>query len=370
MKYLIIIVPLFALLIIGVGNYYLSKRFALFFPVISFKSYLWGFICTTILLLFGSQLFILSSNFFGRIVFMLGSVWVAVLLYLLLSVAVIDLVNLFVKISPIVRGAMSLILTALFIIYGVINASVIRVKEISVPIVGLTKEIKAVHISDIHLGNFWGKAHLEKIVDKAIELNPDIIFNTGDVFDSKRHFTENSDILKPFDKVTVPHYFVYGNHDEHVGLENVIERMKIAGAIILRNEISYFEELQIVGLDNMLEDENAFDMHTKHGAETIKSVMSKLSIEENKPTIVLHHRPAGFEYMDAKKVNLLLAGHTHGGQFFPITLIANIIYPYNEGLHKYNDMNIYVSQGVGTIFSPVRVWTYSEITLIKLVPKI
>ena len=370
MKYLMIIVLFLQILIITGGNYYLSKRFAIFFPIISFKGWSWGFGSATVLLIFGSVFFGVSSNFFGKIVCILGAFWVAILLYLLISVALIDLVNLFVKISPVVRGVSALILTVLVIIYGVINASIIKVKEISVPIAGLTKEIKAVHISDIHLGHFWGKGQLEKIVNKTMELNPDVIFNTGDMFDSKVHFKENNDILKPLNKFTVPHYFVYGNHDRHVGLEEVIERMKNARAIVLRNEISYFRELQIIGLDNMLKDENEFAMHTNPGAETIKSIMSKLSIEENQPTIVLQHRPIGFEYMDAKKVDLFLAGHSHGGQFFPITLIANKVYAYNKGLHKYNDMNIYISQGVGTIFSPIRVGTDSEITLIRLVPKV
>ena len=372
MKYFIILLYFIAMLgILGGGTYYLAKRFALFFPLIPFKGWFLGFICVTLLLMFGSQFFVVSSDLFGKIIFILGAFWTAILLYLLLSSVVLDLVNLVFKMSPIVRGTATLTLTALVIIYGAINASVLRVNEISVPVAGLTKEVKAVHVSDIHLGTFWGKQHLEKIVNKVIELNPDIILNTGDMFDSKAHFKENSDVLKYLDKIKVPHYFVYGNHDEHVGLNEVTSRMSNAGAIVLRNEIAYFGELQIIGLDNMLENENDFDMHTKLGAETIKSVMSKLPIEENKPAIILHHRPVGFEYMHAKHTDLVLTGHTHGGQLFPITLIAKGVYgAYIKGLQKYNDMSVYVSAGAGTIFMPLRLGTNSEVTLIKLVPKI
>ena len=369
MKYLSIVIPAIMLLVVVGGTYYLSKRFSLFFPSISFKNWLLFFGSTIVLLLFGIQFFAVSPNPIGKMIFILGAVLAAMILYLLVSMAIIDLVNLFIETPPIIRGISSLLLAAIFVIYGIINASTIKVKEISVPITGLTKEVRAIHITDIHLGNFWGKAHLEEIVDKANYLNPDVIFNTGDMFDSQAHFNENSDILKPLDKFKVPHYFVYGNHDQHVGVEEVIERMKKAGAIVLRNEIVWFEELQIIGLDNMLEDENEFDPHTKPGAETIKSVMSKLSIEENKPAIVLQHRPSGIKYIEAKKINLLLVGHTHGGQLFPITLIAKLVYgKYNKGLHKYKDMNIYISQGAGTIL-PVRVGTDSEITLIRLLPE-
>lgn len=372
MKYIAPIAGLvLSLTIIAAATFYISKRFALFFPIVSFKGWLWIFGGFTVALFLGvgSQLFFSIPNIFEKIIFIVGSFWLAIMLYLLLSIAVTDLINLFFKISPTLRGLASLILANTIIIYGVANATTIKVKEISIPIAGLTKEIKAVHITDIHLGYFWGKKHLEKIVDKTIELNPDVIFNTGDFFDNKSYFREKSYIREPLDKLTIPHYFVNGNHDEYAGIEEVVEMLKAAGVIVLQNEISYFGELQIIGLNDMLKDENSLDMHPKSGTETIKSVMSKLPIEENRPTIVLHHRPNGVEYMEAKNANLLLAGHTHGGQLFPITLMANAMFPYNKGLYKYGNMNIYVSTGLGTIFPLIRIGTNSEIILIRLVPQ-
>ena len=357
------------LMLIAGAVYYLSNRFAFFFPSVPFKAWLWGFI-GTIVLFFSLSLFpLVMQNFAGKIGFVSGALLIAILLYLLLSVATTDLLSLLFKMPLVVRAVTSLAITVLLVLYGVISASVIKVKEISIPIDGLTNEIKAVHITDIHLGNIWGKKRLEKITNKIIALQPDLVFNTGDIFDSNIHFYNGINVLEPFQKLTVPHYFVYGNHDESVGVEEVIQHMKMSGVIVLQNEMVHFDELQIIGLNNMLRDENSFAMHAQPGAGTIKSLMEQLPIEENRPAIVLHHRPDGMEYLNAKKINLLLSGHTHGGQLFPITLLTKALFKYNKGLYRYKDLNIYVSAGAGTIGMPVRVGTVSEITFIKLVPK-
>jgi predicted MPP superfamily phosphohydrolase len=350
--------------------YYLSNRFALFFPSVSCKTWLWGLSGATLLLLIGTIFSFVTQNPAGKLFFMLSVFWITILLFLLMFVACLDVVNLGYKISPLLRGIIPLTITFLLIVYGAINASVIKVKEISIPISGLTKEITAVHISDVHLGYFWGKKRLDNIVNKIIALNPDVVFNTGDMFDTNAHFDKNSDVLDPLSKLTMPHYFVYGNHDEQAGVKEVIKRMKDAGVIVLQNEIAQFGELQIIGLNNMLANEKGFNMHVNQNVETIKSVMSNLPVDENRPTVVLHHRPSGMEYLNAKKADLLLTGHTHAGQLFPFILIVKAMYKYNTGLYLYKDLNIYVTAGVGTAAMPVRIGTRSEITLIRLVPKL
>ena len=369
MKYFLAILPLILMLaLVAVAIIYLSNRFTLYFPAVSNKLWAFIFVASIVFSFLAILLPIFPQNFVGTIICFAGSSLLAVIFFLLIFVGLTDLASLFVKMSPVFRGIASLLLATTVTAYGMINATDLRSKEITVPIAGLTKEIKAVYITDVHLGNLWSKKHLEKIVDKAVEFDPDVIFNTGDMFDNKSHFNENSDILNSLTKINVPHYFVYGNHDYDAGLDEALAFMKNAGVIVLRNEISYFDELQIIGLDNMLPDENSFNMHTKQGAETIKTIMEKLPINENLPTIALHHRPEGVKYMSDKKVDLLLAGHTHAGQMFPFTLLTNALFPYNKGLYKYGDMSIYVSAGAGTFGPPVRIGTKSEITFVRLVP--
>lgn len=369
MKYIGMILWLIVSLVVTVGAVvYLSNRFAVYFPSLSTKTWLWTIGSATFIMMFG-QAFSVTPNVIGRVISMVSSFGTAILLYLLLSVIALELINLIYHISPFPRGIIAISFMSVCLVYGLFNAYNLKVTQVEIPIKGLTKEIRAVHITDIHLGNFRGSGYLTKIVDKIEELHPDVIFNTGDLFDSKAHFKDSANVLKPFSRLIMPQYFVYGNHDVYVGVEEVIKRMKEVNARVLQNEISTFGELQIVGLNNMLKDKNTYDVHATPGAETIESVMAKLPIDENKPTIILHHRPEGVEYMDARKADLLLSGHTHAGQMSPITFIAGMMFKYNRGLYQFNDLSIYVSEGIGTMFAPIRLGTGSEITVLKLVPK-
>ena len=357
---------LFLALIAG-AIVYLSNRCALLFPPVPKKAWMWGFIALFVIVFLCMLTFATTTNPIGKAVFIFGGIAISLFLFLLFSVAIIDLFNLIFKFTPQVRGYLSTGLTILLTIYSVWNANTIRIKEVTIPVKGLTQEIRAVHITDVHLGNFRGKREVNKIVSKIKTLNPDVIFNTGDMFDSKAHFIEGKDVLAPFRTLDMPHYFVYGNHDEHVGVEEVIHRMKAANATVLLNEVTHFGELQLIGLNNMIPDNNTFDPHAIDDSETIEETLNKLNIKADAPTIVLHHRPDGVNYMQRKGANLLLAGHTHAGQIFPFTIIAKLMFGYNRGLYNYEDMDIYVSEGVGTIFAPIRLGTRSAIAFIRLV---
>jgi predicted MPP superfamily phosphohydrolase len=369
MKYLTVLLFICILLALIAGAViYLSHRFALFFPTIPQRTWTWGLAILLAISFSGMITFTVTTNPVGKAIFIFGSLIAGIFVFTLLSVAVVDLISLIFKFTPQTRGIASVTLTAILMLYGLWSAFAIQVKEITIPIRGLTEEIRAVHLTDMHLGNFRGKRQVERTVRKIQELNPDIVFNTGDQFDSKIHFVEGNDVLAAFRTLNIPHYFVYGNHDEHVGVGEVIARMKNVGATVLLNEVSHFGELQIIGLNNMLADAGTFDLHASDNSENIESVLNKLQIDTNQPTIILHHRPDGVKYMEEKGANLLLAGHTHAGQIFPLTFIAKLMFGYNSGHYKYKTMDIYVSEGIGTIFSPVRLGTSSELTLIRLIP--
>lgn len=369
MRYIGIIIFLIIIIALITGAIiYLSNRCVMFFPSIPKKVWVWGFIALFIVAFLCMSVFATTANPIGKGIFIFGGIAISMFLFLLFSVAITDIFNLIFKFSPQLRGFLSIGLASLLTIFSVWNAYTLKVKEITIPVKGLTQEIRAVHITDVHLGNFRGKSEVDKIVRKIKEINPDIVFNTGDMFDSKIHFAEGKDVLAAFRSLNMPHYFVYGNHDEHVGVEEVVKQMKNANATVLLNEIVYFGELQIIGLNNMLPDRNTFDMHATADSETIEDALNKLEIKKDYPTIVLHHRPDGVKYMQEKGADLLLAGHTHAGQVFPFTFIAKLMFGYNRGLYKYDTMDIHVSEGTGTIFAPIRFGTRSEITLIRLIP--
>ncbi|QRX63719.1 metallophosphoesterase [Dysgonomonadaceae bacterium zrk40] len=354
--------------LVAAAIFYLSRRFTLFFPAPGMKGWVWIFSLGLVFAFVGSIGFSELTNPFVTAWSLVGSILLGAFILLLLSLAVTDLLHLFLKPSPALRGWLTVGLTTLLTGYGVWNAYHFRVKEVTIPIRGLTGEIRAVHLTDIHLGNSRGKKELERIVRITKELSPEIIFNTGDLFDSKTHFNGDEDVLDAFQTISVPHYFVFGNHDEQVGLKQVLHRTEASGVTLLMNRMAHYKELQIVGLNNMMADSDSFDIHANSDSTTVKSVMQSMEIDPERPLIVLHHRPDGIPYMAEVGADLLLTGHTHAGQMFPFTLIAKWMFGYNKGLYKYEEMQIYVSQGLGTFFSPIRFGTQSEITLLRLVP--
>ncbi len=231
---------------------------------------------------------------------------------------------------------------------------------------GLKKGIRAIHLSDIHIGHFRGKDFLQKIVDQTNKLKPEVVFLTGDLFDGRIRLNEES--LQPLKQLKVPVFFVEGNHDIYTGVHVIKSLLKKNGVNVLENEMVKWQGLQIIGLNHMVADRNTVNMHASAVGPTIKNVLGNLLIEKNEPSILLHHSPDGVQYASEKGIDLYLSGHTHAGQLFPINYISELVFPYNRGLHSYNGTRIFVSEGAGTFGPPMRVATKSEITMVKLMP--
>ena len=110
-------------------------------------------------------------------------------------------------------------------------------------------------------------------------------------------------------------------------------------------------------------------MHAVQGDSIIRGYLDSVELSKELPSIVLHHSPVGAEHIAKAGADLYLSGHTHGGQFFPMTLFNSHFFDYNRGLYRLGNLQIYVSEGSGTFGIPMRFGTDSEITLLKLKPK-
>ena len=365
MKKFIPIILLLSFLGLLVGaNVYLSERIAFYFNLNTALPLYFVFGGITVFMIGGLISFTNTKSKLGSYAYMAASFLMGYMLYLLLSTNLIDIVHLFLNAPPIYFG-LSIILLALTVsIYGIYNSFNTKVVAIDVPIKGLNRDVKAMHLTDIHIGHFRGKKFLQNIVDKTNKENVDIVFITGDLFDGKIRLSLEH--LQPLKKLKAPIYFVEGNHDGYTGPQIIKQKLREVGVIVLENEVVNWGEFQIIGLNHMMADTNSMRMHTQNNVETIKSVLQNLETVDSKPSILLHHSPDGIQYANAKNVDLYLAGHTHAGQMFPINQIAKLIFAYNNGLHDYNGTKIYVSEGAGTFGPPMRIGTKSEITLITL----
>jgi predicted MPP superfamily phosphohydrolase len=114
-------------------------------------------------------------------------------------------------------------------------------------------------------------------------------------------------------------------------------------------------------------DKNSFDPHRVNDL-TVEEELPKIARDPNKATILLHHSPVGLQYVTQGNIDVMLSGHTHGGQIWPFTIVAKFQFPLSPGVHKIENTWFLVSQGAGTFGPWMRLGTSNEMQVVRLVP--
>ncbi len=355
-----LIIDLF--IIVG-ANIYIPKRLGNLFGLKRKRFLYLIFNGGTISFLLTMSLLTTTSNPLFGWYYLVSSSFIGFMLFLLVLMICFEIINIFFKLQKRNGGIVLLSMALLVSIYSIWNARDFEISKIEVSIESLQNELNVVQLSDIHLGFQRDSDYLENIVAATNSLKPDIILITGDIIDSRGE--KIKELLSPLAYLESPAYFIYGNHDYYVGLEKVLEALEENDVIVLRNEIVITNGIQLVGLDYMNADSTTFDVHSVN-EKTIAEILPTLDISSDLPAILIHHSPVGIEYMSQHNIDLAITGHTHAGQVFPATIMSAYTFPYNEGIHKYKDTYIYVSQGASTFVLPMRLGTFNEITQIRL----
>lgn len=244
--------------------------------------------------------------------------------------------------------------------YAYIHAHKIIVKERILEFDDVNTEYSIIHLSDVHFGSVRHKEIIENIADRIRHLqdNCDIVIISGDLADGS--CIVNEDDFKPLADIKIPVIFTSGNHDYYPGLENVHKACHNANIIIVENDVYEFEDLNIYGLSYSFGD---IPMPT---ASELKKV-----IKEDKINIVNYHIPNGWDELSAIGFDIQLSGHTHGGQFYPVTFFGKMLYEgHNMGLFKKTSGRthyLHVTTGVGSMDMPMRWGTDSEMVILKIV---
>ncbi len=354
---------LFLAILVG-ANIYLSRRFAWIF---SMENRTWLHVLFAVLpvLAFAGMIgFSHTTGFFGGLLYGTAAIVTGTLLYLLLSLLVVDFARVFLQMKPFTYGIIAFSLTIAVVSYGMWNATNTQLNRVNLSIENLEGEVRIMHLSDIHLGHFRGEAYLKKLVGMTIAEDPDLVVITGDLFDGR--VSLNRETLDPLRQLGVPVLFVEGNHDGYSGVEKIKDILREAGVRVLENEIVQMHGLQIIGLNHMPADDGAPSMHAGTPKSTIRKVLGEMEIKPDMPSVLLHHSPDGIDYAVDKGIDLYLAGHTHGGQLFPVNYINDMLFHFNRGLTDHNGTKIFVTQGAGTFGPPMRIGTSSEIVLLHL----
>ncbi|MCL2873956.1 MAG: metallophosphoesterase [Defluviitaleaceae bacterium] len=225
------------------------------------------------------------------------------------------------------------------------------------------KSIKILHISDVHSKDKDNKLF---IWDKIKKLSFDIVVITGD-FIADKH-TEILPHLPFFRELTknTPVFYVFGNHEICEEAE-VGEAFKSAGVIVLKDENIYLNisgvRLNIIGISD-------YYSIKQNDLENIFDILK--NIDPNEFNIMLSHQPQIFKNILSYDVDLILAGHTHGGQVrFPLlpALYApgqGVLPKYGDGWYHENGSNLYISKGIGSTVFPIRLFNRPEITIVEV----
>ncbi len=243
-----------------------------------------------------------------------------------------------------------------------------RVVTVDVPIDNLPEALEGftiVQISDIHVGPTIKRRYVQAIVDAVHAANPDMIAITGDVVDG--NVEQLSAQARPLGTLKAPHgvYLVTGNHEYYSGAAAWVTEFRRIGLRVLMNEHVVVRPSGVPIVVAGVTDYSAgsFDPQQRSNpAAALAGAPADAAIK-----LLLAHQPRTAAAAAPHGYTLQLSGHTHGGQFFPWGFFVRFQQPYTAGLHRLENMWIYVSRGTGYWGPPKRLWAPSEITRLRLI---
>lgn len=220
-------------------------------------------------------------------------------------------------------------------------------------------DFSIVQISDLHIGGLIDREFVIDAVSKINALKPDIVCITGDLIDTAIESIAN--ILMEITKIEAKHgiYFILGNHEYFHDPLKVIDFIKPTNITLLLNENIAIDELKlnIIGVTDLI----------GYRMEMLEPNIHKAfeGINPNYKSILLAHQPKFIEELGEYKPDLILSGHTHGGQIWPFEYLTKLQQPFVKGLHQLpNKSYIYINSGIGFWGPPMRINSQAEITYI------
>jgi predicted MPP superfamily phosphohydrolase len=248
-------------------------------------------------------------------------------------------------------------------IYGVLNATFPRVTRIKVALPGLPPQWRgrtAALVSDLHLGHVRNIRFVRRVVNKLIALQPDVALIAGDLYDGVAGDFEKlakpwSTLVSSTQAAPLGVYYIAGNHEEFYRNAEYLAPLLRAGIRVLNNEKVEVDGLQLIGV------------HYRDAVhpDQYRATLRGMQLDRARASVLLLHAPVRLAISDEAGISLQLSGHTHGGQFFPWTLVAKRVWArFNHGLQRIGNLQVYTTYGTGTWGPPFRMGTRPEIVLI------
>lgn len=257
------------------------------------------------------------------------------------------------------------LLSLLFIYSRFIEPQMLIVRQEEMIFSGAAEDSEVVKVAlfaDNHLGSYKSREFMQRVVDKVKLEKPDLVMIPGDfIFAISRE--ELFNYFQPLKELGVPVFATTGNHDYesagYIELEEVREMLRGNGVEVLddlKTEIEVKGKvLKIYGLRDLWEKTLDNDL------------LADISAEDN--VVVIAHNPDAAHYMENLRADLLVSGHTHGGQIripFIYPLMIPSEFGYDRGWYKFKEMNMYVTSGAGEVGLPMRLGVPPEVVILNL----
>lgn len=243
----------------------------------------------------------------------------------------------------------------------------------------LKKPVTLVLISDLHVGDHKKTAWIQKVVNEIKKIEPDLVLLGGDYTVNHGTITDETTYLEPLAELPklFPTYYVMGNHEYGLYARGfqlnpdksdfIKKRMADFKITLLLNNFDCPEINQqtmcLFGMDDVYKENFNFSTLTTWNTTT--------------PMILISHNPDGILYWpgNLQKPDLVLAGHTHGGQIYlpffgPLGRVEVLLGPqYYRGLNYYEKTPVYTTVGLAESGGPIRFWSRPEVSAITLTPQ-
>jgi hypothetical protein len=364
---------LFTLALLGAFsllNLYISKRLIKHLDISQkMKQYFHFFLYLN---LFGIFLYAMGRYYidFSNSIYFLLSLPIGVIFLLFCTAIIYDILRVLLKITPLKENRRAFFKRSLDISSVVFASSLtarsiyearhVVLEKVAIKIPNLQKSYKILQLSDIHIGGLIDASFIRDIVQRVNACEPDLVVITGDLVDID--IRKAKDALEEFKNLHSKYgtFFIVGNHEYFHNIEAIIKRVKELNIRVLENENIYIGEkgkgFNLAGVYDL------FGYRTHSFIPDIKKALK--SRELNSPTVLLAHQPKFLEEIkDTQKIDLVLSGHTHGGQLLPFKLLVKLQQPYISGLHQHTPVTqIYINKGTGFWGPPMRLGASAEIT--------
>ena len=220
-------------------------------------------------------------------------------------------------------------------------------------------KFRAVHIADLHFTvSESNKKYMKEVFKKIEELKPDYIFITGDWFESMKYKDNAAQVFAEIiESCRIPIYGIPGNHDIWCDLDGDYwdEVLRKTGGRYLRDEVVKLKEGVLL-----------------FGAEDQKWNLPKEAPDDIPRVLLVHYPRTPFRHANRLSYDLILAGHTHGGQIriplYGAITLPNNTWSYQKGFYQTQIGPLYVNPGIGTFKYPIRLFNRPEITVIDFSP--